>query len=403
MAAKENGKSKEAVAVLDSWQNILTSVGTRNDPGSYTRFVGDALLSHSTLTDIYASEGLAARIVDLYSDGMVRRWLSEAEEGGAQAIEALEELDAKHHFGHALRWSGLYGGAIMLVSTRGQNHEDPLRIGAQVERLTVFDRGRVTRQEELDAWEIGTPGKTFLAHDSRVIVFDGLPTPADARANNGGWGLSRVQRAAESLRRYGEGRASVSQILRDFILPILKMGHLATSLAAGNEDAVIERMRMIQLSRSVINMVAIDAEHDDYEKLSSNVAGIDSLLDEFKFHVAAVTGIPQSLLFGRGPQGMNATGEYDARSFAETLQGEQERALWPQLCRLLRIMGFDPATVQLVPLVEEDRKTRAEVDDLRASTIQKHAGIITQLLTVGVIDDDEARAYLREYGVIDGD
>ena len=45
----------------DGWNNILTSLGNKNDTSSYTKYSYDHRLSFQTLDNLYSGDGIAKR------------------------------------------------------------------------------------------------------------------------------------------------------------------------------------------------------------------------------------------------------------------------------------------------------------------------------------------------------
>ena len=56
--------------------------------------------------------------------------------------------------------------------------------------------------------------------------------------------------------------------------------------------------------------------------------------------MAGAAGIPATRLFGRSPQGMNATGESDLKNYYEMIDQLRERHLRPALEKLLPVIAL---------------------------------------------------------------
>ena len=125
-------------------------------------------------------------------------------------------------------------------------------------------------------------------------------------------------------------------IMEDFVNGILKVPNLTAIMASqcGDQD-VIKRLNILNLSKSTTNTMILDAD-ETYEKYSTNVTGIADLIDRFMLSLSAVTRVPASLLFGRNPAGMNATGESEFRAFYDAIKQEQETKLRGVLEKLVR-------------------------------------------------------------------
>ena len=114
--------------------------------------------------------------------------------------------------------------------------------------------------------------------------------------------------------------------------------------------------------------------------------------------VAGAAEIPATKLFGRSPQGMNATGEEDLRNYYDMIAQQQERMLRPALEKLLPVMaiscwGFVPDDLKIVfnPVM-----TRSPEESARIS--KNIADEVIALVNSGLITIEEGRAELARRG-----
>lgn len=397
----------------DGWGNLLSGYGTSRDPGESMRPTAELSLTQRALEDIYRGDGIGRRIIDLPAEEMTRKWIAVEGDQGDRRITQLVDLEAKQKFNQALRWAGLYGGAVMvmLINDGQADLSQPLNENTirSVDDLLVYDRWQVSWNQEsisADATSryfgraetmtiqplMGTP---YVIHRSRVLVFDGDDVPDRIRQQNNGWGDSRLQSVYRALSRYAEGMASAGSILRDFILPVLSMKNLSDMIASGQEDVVRKRLEILGVSKSMLNVLLIDADEEGYEKKASSVSGIDKLLLELKYNLSACSGIPQTKLFGKSPDGMNATGEGDNRQWYDTVSGEQEDKLMPNLTTLIYMLDLAEAgepsdrVVSCNPLWQ--------MDAVQQSTVRKtNVEAATMALEYDLIDDDTAKGWVSE-------
>ena len=107
---------------------------------------------------------------------------------------------------------------------------------------------------------------------------------------------------------------------------IYKMKNLANMLStADGEDKVLNRLQVIDLARNILNSIAIDVEGEDYDFKSLSMAGVKDVLDSTCNMLSAVTDIPQTILFGRSPAGLNATGDSDMENYYNMVERIQKR------------------------------------------------------------------------------
>ncbi len=159
-----------------------------------------------------------------------------------------------------------------------------------------------------------------------------------AKMINQGWGDSVITSIYDELRNYGTAFSNTATIMQDFVNGILKIPNLSQTMASGcSDNDIMKRLDFANLSKGVTNMMVLDGD-ETYEKLSTNVSGISELLDRFMLSISSVTGIPITLLFGRAPAGLNATGDSDVRNFYDMVKQYQETKLKPVLEKLTRYL-----------------------------------------------------------------
>jgi hypothetical protein len=207
---------------------------------------------------------------------------------------------------------------------------------------------------------------------------------------NQGWGDPLIQTIYEELRNYSTAFSNTATIFEDFVNSVLYIPNLTNIIASQcGEQNVMKRLNILNLAKSNTNTALLDGE-ERYEKLTTNVTGIADLLDRFMLSLSAVVRIPVTLLFGRSPAGLNATGESDVRNFYDAVKQEQESKLRGVLEKLIRYImiskdgpfaGKEPEnwSLQFIPLwqntEEQDALTRKAVADTDAVYIDR--GVLT--------------------------
>jgi phage-related protein (TIGR01555 family) len=332
------------MANADSWQNMALSLANRKDPVSQTKFGIVSPIDRQTLGGIYRGDGLGRRVVDLLPDEATREWI----EGDDDLLSELSRLGTKQSATDALKWARLFGGAVIVAMIDdGGDFDEPLRANSirAVRQLRVYDRHRVTwMSSDIDvdpqSTNFGLPafytvqplhGVSYRVHASRLHRIDGMGLPDEERQRNNGWGDSALQGVYQALQNYGLTMGATANIVRDFVQAVLSVNGLQDALRMGQEKEVMQRIHMLDMSRSVANMTVLDAENEQYSKTASSVAGLADLWDRFALHVCTVTGIPATKLLGRSAQGLNATGEGDERQWYDVVQAYRRDDVEPIL------------------------------------------------------------------------
>lgn len=348
---------KASLNRLDGWANVLTGMGTNRDKLSHTRFNYGKGIAANELEALYQSEGIAKRIIDLIPNEMVRMWVTIDGDIDGYICGKLEELNAKTKLNNLLTWSRLYGGAVMIIGANdGGDLDTPLNEAAiqAVEFLHVFDKTEVSFDAVMlydnpNDKKYGTPqfykitpasaavNSSFLVHESRVLRLDGDEIPNSIRSRYDGFGAPVLESIYNEVKHFGSIFAASANIVEDFVQTIMQVENLAELIASGHDDVVLKRLEILDLSRHVGNILLLDKE-EQYTKQSSSVAGIPELITRFGLRLAAVTGIPYTLLMGEAPSGLQATGAADIRMFYDMIASKQHDILLPVLERLVRLI-----------------------------------------------------------------
>jgi hypothetical protein len=150
------------------------------------------------------------------------------------------------------------------------------------------------------------------------------------------------------------------------------------------------------MTRSINNTVVIDSA-ESYDLKSTPLSGVSDILDRFGLALSAVTGIPESLLFGRQQGGLNSTGKSDLENWYAKVGQGQNTILLPALDKLvtvqLHVMGkyVDDYLIKFNPLSIPSSKDTAETDYKRAQTFEI-------LNNIGALDASEIRKMLPDEG-----
>lgn len=342
----------------DGWVNKYTGLGSSSSRTTNTLFQAGTRLDRYTLAELYRTNGLAKRIVNIVVDDAMRGFVC----GEEELIKELKRLKAKQAIFDAASFGRLYGGAIVIALVDdGMPLERPLdtkRVNKLIS-LRVFDRHQVswTNDDLCDdffkEWygepELFTITNNnnaltgdelfFKIHRSRCHIFGGERVCNNARSTNCSWDDPILQSCYDSLKSYGIIASSSVEIVQDFVQVIMKMNGLMDKVTSGQEEKIQRRLDIIDRTRSTQNTILLDGEgEEDYEKRASSVSGLSDLWDRFSEAISASTGIPATRLFGRSPAGMNSTGKSDMKNWYDIVSAYREDELEPCITWLLNIV-----------------------------------------------------------------
>ena len=388
------------------------------------------------LTMYYEGNGLFAKIIDTPAEEAIKHGFT-LDGVKDQAIEdffteALDELDWEEVAMTAIRWARLFGGsiAVMLIND-GRGLEDPLdwRNIRSIDDIRVYDRSLVqpdyasmfsydpqdpfrTRGSRLgmpEYYRVFSKYGTFTVHDSRCLVFQNGILPENTTSSIYQlWGIPEYVRIQRAIRDAEVAHGSATKLLDRSVQAVYKMKDLSRELATEEgEDRVLRRLQTIDMARGLLNSITIDSEGEDYDFRQFQFSGVSDVIDSTCNFLSALTSIPQTILFGRSPAGMNSTGEADLENWYNYLERIQKRMVKKNLRYLLSVIfqaGVATGEVDEVPKIKVtfnplwslSDMEQADLEQKRAQTQLTRAQTAQTYIDKQVIDPSEVRKKLAD-------
>jgi uncharacterized protein len=374
---------------MDAVQNPQTGMGMVGyDPTVQLRYTPTHFLSQCEAENAFLNSFIIGRFIELPSQQMAREWRTHRIDGGtAHLIDEIENtewnLNVKAVWTEAQMWADLYGGSLMVMGLDGQDLAEPLDV-------TTVRQGDLTSLTVLDRWQV-TPATTFILdpldanfrypeyytvtgagfqqniHATRCVRFDGCRLPRLAWLRNGRWHGSTIQRVLDTVIGFEASVHSASKAMQEGSVDVYAIEGLYERLSEKEGQAIIRnRVKIAADLKSIYRAILID-KHDSLMRQPIDVRGYDTLLEKHQNIVCGATEMPATILFGRSPAGMNATGESDFRNWYDTLSMKQEFKWRPLLNQFDEVMvrsalgemperyGFDFAPLWQVNALEQSK------------------------------------------------
>lgn len=166
------------------------------------------------------------------------------------------------------------------------------------------------------------------------------------------------------------------------------------------------------MARNFLNSIVIDTEGEDYVFQTFQLSGLKDVINVSCNMLSAVTNIPQTILFGASPDGMNATGTGDLENWYNYLGQIQKLQLRENLQRLLDVIfrgWLNTGKLQeepdykltFKPFWNLSEKEQAELDKLKADTEFVRAQTAQIYYDMQVLDPSEIRSGLAKSKALD--
>lgn len=421
MAKKREVKTADAALAMtrqpvgDGLENVVAGLGTDRDKRSYSVWADPRILTRQELENMYRGSWLAKKIVNAVADDMTREWLHvtfDGEELGTTIEQAEKRFALKRKTNEALKWSRLYGGAVIIIGTRDRNLAKPLDVKnvrkGDLRYLHVVDRWRLSPagslNRDLESPNFGMPDSYVLAestvqvHHTRVLRFNGEKLPYFAWLRNAMWDDSVLQHVMDSLMNCDTTTQAIATMMFESNVDVVKSEGLADVLARKDGEAVLtKRFQVAALLKSFNRMLLLDGT-ESYEKKQNSFANLDKVIQQFMIDVSGAADIPMTRLFGTSATGMNATGDNDVRNYYDMVSAKQEAELRPQLEYLYEVLvrselGHMPDDFRFDfnPLWQLSEKDQADVEKARAERDEKY-------INLGVVSETLVAKELKERG-----
>lgn len=397
--------------ILDGFKNIIKGLGTSRDPRENTYYQQGQIIDQNTANNLYVYNWIAAKVANIPVDDATRKWrnllISDADE--KKAIEdIMTQFQVKEKVNQASKWARVFGGAVIIAVVDG-NQEMPLDVESiregDLKNLLVLDRYNIYPvgiDYNITSENFGNPEFYTVVrsgqniHHSRVIKFLGETSTIMEYERQNYWGSSIFTRQLEPIKDSQVTSQSIADLIYESNVDVYRISGLNQLVAEGNDDVVVNRLKLAHDMKSIIYGIALDKE-DEYEKKTNSFTSLSEIDDRFIQKIAGASDIPVTRLLGISPAGMNATGESDMLNYYDNVSSIQENYLRPKLDWIDKIVsasaGYqeDQFKYEFMPLKQLTETEQATVEFQRAQRDQIY-------LDYDIINTIDAKAQLAENG-----
>ena len=418
----------------DGYVNLLNKYGTKQDNSEAYKFEREPVIPDMQLTGLYEGNGLFSKIIDTPAEEALKHGFDlnlKSDELNAFVEDALDDLEWEEKAATAIKWARLYGGAlIVMLSDDGRGREEPgdwehIR---SIDELRVYERSivqpdyaslyqqdyggkgvgnRVSKFGQPEYYYVSSIYGSFKVHESRCLVFrNGVLPEQTSNATYLFWGMPEYVRIRRALRETVTDHTDSVKLLERSVQAIYSMKGLASLLTTDDgENQVLKRLQLVDTSRGLLNSIAIDSEGEQYDFKTFQFSGVKDVIDATCNMLSALTNIPQTILFGRSPAGMNATGDSDFESYYNFVEKIQRLMLKRNLRTLLDVVfraGIASGDVaeepdyklEFKPLWSLSDTEQAAVDQTKAQTALVKAQPAQAYVDMQALDPTEVRRRL---------
>lgn len=420
----------------DGYINVVTKFGTNRDVSERYQFQGEPVVPDETLSTYYESNGLFAKIIDAPAEEALRHGF-ELKGISDQKIldfcyESLEELDWNEIAITGIKWARLFGGAIaVMLIDDGRGIDEPLdwRHIKSIEDIRVYERAVVqpdyrgmfqynskdpfrTRGSRLgmpEYYDVNSRWGHFRVHESRCLTFcNGKLPEISSNSIYQIWGEPEYVRINKAIRDAELAHRSAPKLLERSVQAVYKMKDLAIALSTDEgEELVMKRLNAIDMARSFMDSMFIDADGEDFDFKSFSFSGVNDVISASCSLLSAISHIPQTILFGQAISGLSSTDDTAMETwynYVERIQNNNLKANLRYLLSIIMRAGMRTGEIDRVPKIKIEfnplwslsEAEQAALEVQRASAANTRAQTAIAYSGAGVLKPEEIRRELAK-------
>ena len=392
-----------------------------------TRLSNDYIL----LLSLYRSHWICRNAIDVIAEDMMKNWIDLTTEMPPDEIDRFQKVvnrtATREKMLQALKWARLFGGAVGVISLKGQEDEldQPLEI-EQVEPnsykgLLVFDRwSGVSPDSNVcvdleDPVDFGLPmyyliqpeqGEAYRVHHSRVLRFCGPEVPRWEFQAQQWWGISEIELIFEELRKRDNVSWAVANlvfranimVIHDDQIAALVSGLGISGEAAQRAYATYQAMNHMMSNQGLLALTS----KGNLDSHQFSFSGLSEIETNIMLNISGCTGIPMVRLFGRTVSGLGQGNEGDEGIYNDKVKQKQNRELNPQLWKLLPVIAMSVWGKVPPDLDHQWLPVQSPSNDERAQLGRQNTDAVMVAYNAGLVPPKTALQELKQQADVTG-
>jgi len=371
-ASRAKKAIQQAPIAVDSYSNPPARIGTGTpnlvNTGNYP--LVRLTEQYPLILSLYRSSWIVRKIIDSVSNDKFKNFpVLDSEITPAEIAEfnrVIQKTKTVQRLRSADKWGRLFGGAAALMVIDGHDDlmeplvVDDVEVGSY-KGLIALDRwsgiipGPEINSDINDPESFGLPtyytcimdAGNVNVHHSRIIRFTGRELPQWEVQVELYWGMSEVEIIFDELKKRDYSSWNIVSLLTRAQVLTISEPQLATLMSGlgGSNDAYNQFVtRMAAMSEQMNNQgLMVLGKDGKLDSKSYGFGGISDVYHEFMKDLAASTGIPYEVLFGR-EGGMGSGGELGNN-------GGSSLQLYDNMIEEKRTSEANPVIDKLLPVI----------------------------------------------------
>ena len=314
----------------DSFHTALENMGARRrDVTSRynSHFFREPRLDYDELNSIYQSVPIVRRAIELITGHVLKNGVSFTipgnEEATAEVTALAERVEIERLFEEAALLTLINGCGGVLLVEKDMNpvrELDLRRMKGRTPKFSVIDGRFITTTPELDPLspEFYHPKMYQVVgmnvHPTWFNAFSGLPVSQVLKPMYKYMGMSLIENSYTAIINDELMNKAIPNIVYRSSVVNYKITGMKEALKMGDEEQLLKYVSDAENAKSILNATMCDGE-DAVEVVSRELSGLEGLDQRSAYRLSAAFGIAAVVLWGKSPDGMNASGQADWENF----------------------------------------------------------------------------------------
>jgi uncharacterized protein len=345
--------SKKAKKTNDGLLNLINTAAQKRDvTNPFASFYqADALLSPAQCENIYISSWIAKKIIEIpmeyiFKNGFTFK-IEDSEELTTRVIQLSENLGILDKVKLCEMYKRVYGGAVLFVKNP---HQDLMKefdatackvapnsiefVPMDLTYLAVTPHIDIVSGKYFEPKTISMAGLT--AEASNCVIFRGIQVPKRRMPQFRYIGMSVFQNIFQAMIMDDYISKGIANMVWRNNRWYYKIDGLSEMAKEGNEALALTRLAMVEDSMNILSAGIVD-KNDEVQLISQSFSALPEIDRRSLERLSAASNIPATVLLGKSPDGMNATGDGDLENFYSYIEAEQCKIV-PQMKQIFNVL-----------------------------------------------------------------
>ena len=340
-------------SVNDGLINLVNVASQKRDvTNPFSNFyLADAMLDYHQCENIYLTSWIAKKVVEIPTEYIFKNGftvkIKDNEELEKVVLELYKQLNLEDKIKICEHNKRIYGGGILFIKNPFQDllqKFDPTACAvapSSIDFVTIdLSYCAVTPHINIVSGDYFTPKTIAMAglsaDASNCIVFRGVQVPKRRMPNFKYIGMSVFQNIFQAMIMDDYISKGIANMVWRNNRWYYKIDGLSEMAKEGNEALALTRLSMVEDSMNILSAGIID-KNDEVEMITQSFGSLPDVDKRSLERLSAACNIPATVLLGKSPDGMNATGDSDLENFYNYVESEQAKIV-PQMRQIFNVL-----------------------------------------------------------------